>query len=84
MMDAADRLLSIAARSRTSVGLCTCIASLLFGIRLSMSSRAHRLGLAVGHIDMTEDQLLANIMLSINFLVSLLKKQCVLRSSYHR
>ncbi|CDZ96346.1 60s ribosomal protein l10a [Phaffia rhodozyma] len=33
------------------------------------------LGVAVGHCDMTEDQVLANVMLSINFLVSLLKKQ---------
>jgi len=32
------------------------------------------LGVAVGHIEMTEDQLVANIMLSVNFLVSLLKK----------
>ncbi|UZJ51638.1 hypothetical protein CBS101457_000958 [Exobasidium rhododendri] len=32
------------------------------------------MGVAVGHVKMTEDQALANIMLSINFLVSLLKK----------
>ncbi|ORX85885.1 60S ribosomal protein L1-B [Basidiobolus meristosporus CBS 931.73] len=32
------------------------------------------LGVAVGHVQMTEDQLLGNIMLSVNFLVSLLKK----------
>jgi large subunit ribosomal protein L10Ae len=32
------------------------------------------LGVAIGHIDMTEDQITANTMLSINFLVSLLKK----------
>jgi len=32
------------------------------------------LGVAIGHIDMTEDQITANVMLSINFLVSLLKK----------
>jgi len=32
------------------------------------------MGVAIGHIEMTEDQLTANIMLSINFLVSLLKK----------
>lgn len=32
------------------------------------------LGVATGHVDMTEDELLANTMLSINFLVSLLKK----------
>ncbi|KAF7725656.1 hypothetical protein EC973_006691 [Apophysomyces ossiformis] len=32
------------------------------------------LGVAVGHVNMTEDELVANIMLSINFLVSLLKK----------
>jgi large subunit ribosomal protein L10Ae len=32
------------------------------------------LGVAVGHVKMTDDQALANIMLSINFLVSLLKK----------
>lgn len=32
------------------------------------------LGVAVGHVKMTEDQLVANIMLAINFLVSLLKK----------
>ena len=32
------------------------------------------LGVAVGHANMTEDELVANIMLSINFLVSLLKK----------
>jgi len=32
------------------------------------------MGVAIGHIEMTEDQLTSNIMLSINFLVSLLKK----------
>ncbi|GAB5589518.1 60S ribosomal protein L10A [Umbelopsis nana] len=32
------------------------------------------LGVAVGHVNMTEDELIANIMLAINFLVSLLKK----------
>jgi large subunit ribosomal protein L10Ae len=32
------------------------------------------LGVAIGHVDMTSDQLLQNIVLSINFLVSLLKK----------
>jgi large subunit ribosomal protein L10Ae len=32
------------------------------------------LGVAVGHVQMTEDQLTANILLSVNFLVSLLKK----------
>ncbi|KAJ3271241.1 hypothetical protein HK104_004720 [Borealophlyctis nickersoniae] len=32
------------------------------------------LGVAVGHVSMTEDQLVTNIMMSINFLVSLLKK----------
>jgi large subunit ribosomal protein L10Ae len=32
------------------------------------------LGVAVGHVKMSEDELLANIMLSVNFLVSLLKK----------
>lgn len=32
------------------------------------------LGVAVGHVAMTEDELVTNIMLSINFLVSLLKK----------
>ncbi|KAL7753373.1 60S ribosomal protein L10A [Sorochytrium milnesiophthora] len=32
------------------------------------------LGVAAGHVEMTEDQLVANLMLSVNFLVSLLKK----------
>ena len=32
------------------------------------------LGVAVGHVQMTEDELVSNIMLAINFLVSLLKK----------
>ncbi|CAO3670611.1 unnamed protein product [Rhizopus stolonifer] len=32
------------------------------------------LGVAVGHVGMTEDELIANILLSVNFLVSLLKK----------
>ncbi|CAO3675695.1 unnamed protein product [Umbelopsis vinacea] len=32
------------------------------------------LGVAVGHVKMTEDELIGNIMLAINFLVSLLKK----------
>lgn len=32
------------------------------------------LGAAVGHVSMTEDELVANIMISVNFLVSLLKK----------
>ena len=32
------------------------------------------MGVAVGHVDMTEDDLIGNIMLSVNYLVSLLKK----------
>lgn len=32
------------------------------------------LGVAVGHVDMTQEQLVANLMLAINYLVSLLKK----------
>ena len=32
------------------------------------------LGVAIGHVQMTEDQLVSNIMLSVNFLISLLKK----------
>ena len=32
------------------------------------------LGVAVGNIDMTQEELVANIMLAINYLVSLLKK----------
>ena len=32
------------------------------------------LAVAVGHVNMEEDELLANIMLAVNFLVSLLKK----------
>ena len=32
------------------------------------------LGVALGHVEMTPDQLLQNIVLAINFLVSLLKK----------
>jgi len=32
------------------------------------------LGVAVGHVQMNDDQILSNVMLSINFLVSLLKK----------
>jgi large subunit ribosomal protein L10Ae len=32
------------------------------------------LGVAVGNVSMTEDQLIGNIMLAINYLVSLLKK----------
>lgn len=32
------------------------------------------LGVAVGNVGMTEDQLIGNIMLAINYLVSLLKK----------
>ncbi|CAG8591906.1 196_t:CDS:2 [Acaulospora colombiana] len=32
------------------------------------------LGVAVGHVQMSEDELVANIMLSVNFLISLLKK----------
>lgn len=32
------------------------------------------MGVAVGHVDMTEDELIGNIMLAINYLVSLLKK----------
>jgi len=31
-------------------------------------------GVAVGNVAMTEDELIGNIMLSINYLVSLLKK----------
>ena len=33
------------------------------------------LGVAVGHVDMPEDHIMQNTMLSINFLISLLKKQ---------
>jgi large subunit ribosomal protein L10Ae len=33
------------------------------------------LGVAIGHVNMEEDQLVQNAMLSINFLISLLKKQ---------
>jgi large subunit ribosomal protein L10Ae len=32
------------------------------------------LGCAIGHVDMDEDQVVANTMLAVNFLVSLLKK----------
>ena len=32
------------------------------------------LGVAIGHVDMDEEELIGNIMLSINYLVSLLKK----------
>lgn len=32
------------------------------------------LGVAVGHVEMTDDQLVANLYTSVNFLVSLLKK----------
>jgi len=32
------------------------------------------MGVAVGHVDMTEDELIGNIMLAVNYLVSLLKK----------
>jgi large subunit ribosomal protein L10Ae len=32
------------------------------------------LGVAIGHVEMTDDQVVANVMLAINFLVSLLKK----------
>ena len=32
------------------------------------------LGVAVGNVGMSEDELVANVMLSINYLVSLLKK----------
>ncbi len=32
------------------------------------------LGVAIGHVQMTDEELLANVMLAINFLISLLKK----------
>jgi large subunit ribosomal protein L10Ae len=32
------------------------------------------MGVAVGNVEMTEDELIGNVMLSINYLVSLLKK----------
>lgn len=32
------------------------------------------MGVAVGNVDMTEDELIGNVMLAINYLVSLLKK----------
>lgn len=32
------------------------------------------LGVAVGNVDMSEDELIANVMLAVNYLVSLLKK----------
>jgi large subunit ribosomal protein L10Ae len=32
------------------------------------------MGVAVGNVNMTEDELISNIMLAINYLVSLLKK----------
>ena len=37
------------------------------------------LGVAIGHVELTEDQLVANTMLAINFLVSLLKKNWQVR-----
>ena len=33
------------------------------------------LGVAIGHVNMEEDQIVQNTMLAINFLISLLKKQ---------
>ncbi|KAL7008633.1 60S ribosomal protein L10A [Cystobasidiomycetes sp. EMM_F5] len=41
------------------------------------------LGVAIGHIDMNEDQIVGNVMLSINFLVSLLKKNWQNVASLH-
>jgi large subunit ribosomal protein L10Ae len=41
------------------------------------------LGVAVGHVNMEEDQIVANTMLSINFLISLLKKQASLLIARH-
>lgn len=32
------------------------------------------MGVAVGNVEMTQDQLVSNVMLAINYLVSLLKK----------
>jgi large subunit ribosomal protein L10Ae len=32
------------------------------------------MGVAIGNVDMTQEQLVANVMLAINYLVSLLKK----------
>merc|ERR1712144_116950 len=39
-----------------------------------LSNKVLCMGVAIGHIDMNEDQIVGNVMLSINFLVSLLKK----------
>jgi len=41
------------------------------------------LGVAVGHVEMTEDQIMANTMLAINFLVSLCKKNWQNLGSVH-
>ncbi len=41
------------------------------------------LAVAVGHVEMSPDELYQNISLSINFLVSLLKKNCQNVKSLH-
>lgn len=41
------------------------------------------MSIAVGHIEMSEDQLTSNILLSTNFLVSLLKKNWQNVNSFH-
>jgi large subunit ribosomal protein L10Ae len=40
-----------------------------------LESKVLCLAVAVGNVQMTEDELVANITLAINFLISLLKKQ---------
>jgi len=43
-------------------------------IKFQFKKALLRLGVAIGHVQMTDEQVLGNVMLSINFLVSLLKK----------
>ena len=55
-------------------GWCLNVTSLSLSLSLSLSMQVLCLAVAIGHIEMSEDDLVGNIHLAINFLVSLLKK----------
>ncbi|KAH9037508.1 60S ribosomal protein L10A [Lactarius pseudohatsudake] len=71
------RLLSPAGKFPTPVSPAEDLTNKLTEVRSTIKSQLKKvlcLGVAIGHVQMSDDQVLANVMLSINFLVSLLKK----------
>merc|ERR1712187_660505 len=68
---------SIAGKFPTPVSHSEDLAAKVTDVRATIKFQLKKvlcLGVAVGNVGMTQDELVANIMLSINYLVSLLKK----------